>query len=151
MFDHMMPKYLNPVVLKENIVLNGHLFDPDKYIIVCEGQIDAWMVEYDQGTTCLGASINDAFLANVSHMTRKGVICALDNPKIDESGYENYKKLLEKSRYRNQVKYFFMPNEIDKDLNDVRMREGNSFNMYDFVVENSYNSFKTSMIMNSVI
>ena len=44
-----------------------------------------------------------------------------------------------------------MPNETDKDLNDVRIREGNQFNVYDFVVENSFNSFKTSMMMKSVI
>jgi hypothetical protein len=151
MFDHMFPKYMNPVVVKDKIVLNKEYFDPDKYIIVCEGQIDAWMVEYNQGTTCLGASISDDFLGNVSHMTRKGIICALDNPKIDKSGYENYIKLLEKSRYGQQVKYFFMPNDTDKDLNDVRVREGNAFNIYDFVVENSYNSFKTSMMMNNVV
>lgn len=151
MTKDIQPKYLNPVVVKENIILNSHLFDSDKYIIVCEGQIDAWMVEYNQGTACLGASINDAFLEKIVHLSRKGVICALDNPKIDKSGMENYKKLLEKSRYGKQLRYFFMPNEIDKDLNDVRIREGNQFNMYNFVVENSFNSFKTSMIMQSVI
>jgi len=149
--DDMLPKYLNPVVIKENIILNSHLFDPDRYIIVCEGQIDAWMVEYNQGTTCLGASISDVFIENVLPMSHKGIICALDNPLLDKSGYENYQKLLEKSRYGRQIKYFFMPNEIDKDLNDVRVRNGNAFNIYDFVVENSYNSFKTSMKLNGVI
>jgi hypothetical protein len=83
-------------------------------------------------------------------MTNKGVIVALDNPKIDKSGFQNYEKLL-KSRYGRQIKYFFMPNDTDKDLNDVRIREGNSFNIYDFVVENSFNSFKTSMNMNNVL
>lgn len=151
MFDHMYPKYKNPVVIKENIILNEGNFDFDKYIIVCEGLIDAWMVENDQGTSCLGASISDKFLEKIVTLSRKGVIVALDNPDMDKSGYENYINLLEKSRYRNQLRYFFMPNETDKDLNDTRIREGNAFNIYDFVVNNSFDSFKTSINMQSVI
>ena len=149
-YDYMLPKYLNPVVIKENIVLNIEYFDPEKYIIVCEGQIDAWMVEDNQGTTCLGASISDEFIQKLIPLTNKGVICALDNPKIDKSGYENYNKLLN-SKYGKQIKYFFMPNETDKDLNDLRIKNGNSLNVYEFVIKNSFNSFKTSMILKNVI
>lgn len=150
MHDYMQPKYLNPVVIKENIVLNNEYFDQTKHIIICEGLIDAWMVEDNQGTSCLGASISEDFLGKVINSTAMSVIVALDNPLIDESGFKNYEKLLE-SKYGKQIKYFFMPNDTDKDLNDVRKRNGNQFNIYDFVVKNSYNFFKTSMKMKSVI
>jgi hypothetical protein len=151
MFNDTLPKYLNPVVIKENIVLNSHLFDPNKYIIVCEGQIDAWMVEQNQGTTCLGAGITDEFLEHIMPLTNKGVIVALDNPLLDESGFKNYEKLMEKSRYGKQLKYFFMPNDEDKDLNDVRRRTGNMFDIYGFVIENSYNYFKSSIKLSQVL
>ena len=151
MFDHMQPKYMNPVVVKESIILNRHLFDKTKHIIICEGQIDAWMVEDNQGTTCLGASISEEFLGKIIHISGKTPIVALDNPLIDKSGYENYTKLLKKCRYGGMIRYFFMPNDTDKDLNDVRIREGNKFNIYDFVVENSYNSFETSMKLDPVV
>lgn len=151
MSKDILPKYKNPKFIKKDIVLNSHLFDPDKYIIVCEGLIDAWMIEGNQGTSCLGASIDDDFLEKVIHLSRKGVICALDNPRIDTSGYENYKKLLENSKYRQQLKYFYMPTDTDKDLNDIRIRMGNQFNIYNFIIENSFNSFKTSMIMKKVV
>lgn len=150
MDDDMLPKYLNPVVIKENIILNQEFFDPEMYIIVCEGTIDAWMVENNQGTTCLGAGISDAFLEKVFPLTNKGVIVALDNPEKDKSGYENYEKLVEKSRYNKQLKYFFMPTD-HKDLNDVRVSRGNQFNIYDFVVENSYNYFKSSIKLSNVL
>ena len=98
----------------------------------------------------LGASISDEFLEKVLGMTDKGVIVALDNPEIDKSGYVNYEKLL-KTKFGKQIKYFFMPNKTDKDLNDVRIREGNQFNIYDFVEKNSCNSFKTAMKLKGVV
>jgi len=151
LLDDMIPKYLNPVVVKENIVLNREFFDPEKFIIVCEGQIDAWMVEDNQGTTCLGAGITDVFLEKVIPLSKKGVIVALDNPLTDKSGLENFEKLVNKSRYNKQLKYFFMPDDTSKDLNDVRVKLGNDFNIYDYVVENSYNYFKTSIKLKNVL
>ena len=140
------PKYFNPDVIKENIILNKESFDPEKYIIISEGLIDAFMVEDDQGTTCLGASVSDEFLEKIVPLSRKGIIIALDNPKLDESGYNNYKKIIEKSKFSKKLKYFFMPIEDVKDLNDFRLRD-KSVNVYDFIVENSLSHFKSSIIM----
>lgn len=148
--SNMLPKYLNPVVIKENIILNKNNFNYDKHIIITEGLIDAWMVESNQGTSCIGGSVSDEFIGKLLTLSKKEIIVALDNPKIDKSGYNNYKKLL-KSRYGQQIKYFFMPNVVDKDLNDVRIKKGNKFDIYNFVIKNSFNSFKTSMIINNII
>ena len=144
--NDIQPKYFNPDVIKENIILNKEAFDTEKYIIISEGLIDAFMVEDDQGTTCLGASVSDEFLEKIMTFSRKGIIIALDNPKLDESGYNNYKKIIEKSKFSKKLRYFFMPIEGVKDLNDFRLRD-KSVNVYDFIVENSLSHFKSSIIM----
>lgn len=140
------PKYFNPDVIKENIVLNRESFNPDKYIIVSEGLIDAFMVEDDQGTTCLGASVSDDFLDKIIPLSEKGVIISLDNPKIDESGYNNYKKLIDNSKYAKKLKYFFMPIDDVKDLNDLRLMD-KDVNIYEFITDNSLSHFKSSIII----
>lgn len=150
MNNDIQPKFLNPVVVKENIILNRESFDPDKFIIVSEGLVDAFMIEDDQGTTCLGASISDAFLENILPLSRKGVIVALDNPVIDESGYTNYKKIVENCKHAGRLRYFFMPGTKHKDLNDYKLKN-RQVNMYDFVVNNSITFFKTSIIMKNVV
>lgn len=148
--DDMLPKYLNPVVKKEEIVLNAEHFDPEKYIIITEGLIDAFMVEDHQGTSCLGAGISDEFLDRIFPYTNKGVIIALDNPKLDESGFKNYEKLVEESKYARKLKYFFMPNTVNKDLNDLKL--GNkSLNIYEFVVNNSCDYFKACISIKNVV
>ncbi len=144
--NDMTQKYFNPDVVKEDIVLNKESFDPEKFIIVSEGLIDAFMVEDDQGTTCLGASVSDDFLEKIIPLSNKGVIIALDNPKIDESGYGNYRKLVEESKYSKKLWYFFMPDNVTKDLNDLKLSDKN-INIYEFVVNNSLSHFKSSIIM----
>lgn len=150
MNDEITPKYFNPVVIKEHIVLNRENFDPEKYIIITEGLIDAFMVEHDQGTSCLGASISDIFLEKLLPLTKKGVIIALDNPDIDKSGYENYIKLIEKSKHARRLRYFFMPGLDHKDLNDLKLKE-KTINIYDYIVENSISHFKASITMKNVV
>jgi len=150
MNDSIEPKYFNPVVIKENIILNKENFDPEKYIIITEGLIDAFMIEYDQGTSCLGASISDIFLEHLLPLTRKGVIVALDNPYTDKSGFENYKKIIETCKHSGRLRYFFMPDNDFKDLNDYKIKH-KDVNMYDFVVENSMTHFKSSIIMKNLL
>lgn len=140
--DDVQPKYLNPDVIKENIILNINDFDPDKYIIVTEGLIDAFMVEYNQGTACIGASVSDNFLNKLMHKTGKGVIISLDNPDLDESGLVNYMKLLEQSRHKHKLKFFFMNDDRYKDLNDLRIKN-KEMNVYEHIVENSEDFFST--------
>ena len=65
---NIIPKYDNPASPKEIIIMNSHLFDPDKYIVVSEGIIDAWMVG-TQGTTCLGKYISEEFLFKLLKMS----------------------------------------------------------------------------------
>ena len=54
------PKYLNPSTEKQVIIHNEEYFDRDKYIVVTEGLIDAFMVGA-QGTSCLGKEISPYF------------------------------------------------------------------------------------------
>lgn len=150
MTKEQMPKFLNPVVVKEHIILNRELFDPEKYIIISEGLVDAFMIEYDQGTTCLGASISDVFLEHILPLSKKGVIVALDNPAIDKSGYTNYKKIVENCKHAGRLRYFFMPDTVHKDLNEYKVKN-KDVNMYDFVVANSVSFFKTSIVMKNVV
>lgn len=152
MYDFMEPKFLNPIVKKENIILNEKEFSRDKYIVVCEGLLDAMMVG-KQGTACIGASISDEFLDKLFPLTDKGVIVALDSPDIDKSGKQNYEKLINESKYAKKLRYFFMPSKKHKDLNDYVMAGDISTlrGMYDFIVENSATHFKASIKMKSVL
>jgi hypothetical protein len=152
MYDFMEPKFLNPVVKKEEIILNSDHFDRAKYIVVCEGLVDAMMVG-TQGTACLGATISDEFLDKVFAMTDVGVIVALDNPDVDKSGMRNYAKIIEESKYAKRLRYFFMPDIRYKDLNDY-VKAGSIETlrgMYDFVVENSADHFKASIKIRNVL
>lgn len=151
-FDFIQPKYLNPDVAKENIVLNIDDFDFSKPVVICEGLIDAMSVEGNQGTACLGSGISDNTLAKIyDRYALAQIIVALDNPLIDDSGHKNYKKLMEESIYGKKLKYFFMPGTEYKDLNDVRRKKGNRFNVLQFVEENSYTHFKASMKLSKSI
>lgn len=150
MNNDIEPKYFNPYVIKENIVLNRKSFDLEKYIIVTEGLIDAYMVEYNQGTSCLGASVSDEFLEKIIPLSKKGIIIALDNPKTDESGYSNYRKIIEESKYARILNYFYMPYIEYKDLNDLRINN-KDIHIYNFIVEKSISHFKASIILKNVI
>jgi hypothetical protein len=143
MDGNVEPKYLNPVVFKEDIILNKDCFDEDQFIIITEGLIDAFMVENDQGTTCLGASISDDFLEKILSFSRK-IIISLDNPMIDKSSCTNYMKIINHSKYSKLLRYFFMPNENLKDLNDLRLHN-KKLNIYEYIVDNSVGHFKASI------
>lgn len=147
----MEPKYLNPDTPKEYIILNRGNFDRDKFIIITEALICAMNIG-NQGTSCLGAVVSDDLLMELFKLTDKGVIVALDNPKIDESGYKNYVKLIEESPYARKIKYFFMPQEECKDINDICVRNPVSFlpQVYNFVLENSYSHFKAKFLIKSL-
>jgi hypothetical protein len=145
-YDDQLPKYLNPDVLKEQVVLNLELFDATKPIIIAEGLLCGMSVEGNQGTSCLGSYPNNVFMRNIFHRYPKAdIIISLDNPLIDESGFECYRKFINESSYAPLVRYFFMPNETHKDLNDVRIAEGWDFNLLEFVDKNSHSFFKSSI------
>jgi DNA primase len=137
------PKYLNPIVEKSGIIMNEEKFQRDKYVIVTEGLLDAMMIG-DQGTSVLGADIDEYFVKKVGSMTDKGIIVVLDN---DETGYE---KLMGKKKgegllnqdYSNPLKFFIMPKKYShiKDLNQL-VSKTNIKNIYQFVVDNSYDKF----------
>lgn len=109
--ETMNPKYLNPSVEKENIILNKDVFDREKYIIVTEGILDAYSVG-NQGTAALGASISDMFLEELFKYTDKGIIIALDN---DSAGLEQVAKIIKDSYFNKRLSYFFL--DKYKDLN----------------------------------
>jgi hypothetical protein len=142
-FDEMEPKFLNPVVDKRSIVLNIDNFDRDKFIIITEGLLDAYMVNYDQGTTVLGGCYKDEFINLLLPHTDRGVIIAPDNIKIDKTGSEEIKKFVTNSTYRHSklVQYFLMPYNNVKDLNELVMKKDID-NVYDFILKNTNNSFK---------
>lgn len=132
----IIPKYDNPASPKEIIIMNSHLFDKDKYIIVSEGVIDAWMVG-TQGTTCLGKFISDEFLFKLLLMTSKGVIIALDN---DDEGRKALIKFMDENKYSRKVNYFFHPSEFAEydDINSI-VRGKSVQNVYELITRNSVN------------
>jgi len=138
LYDEIYPKYLNPKVEKNKIILNIDNFDRDKYIIITEGIIDAHMIEDNQGTCVIGGYIDMDFINKLLPYTNKGVIISLDNPKIDDNSYITLKKLVYKNinRYRENIHFFIMPDEyIAKDLNDL-VKDYEIKNIYNFVVNN---------------
>lgn len=137
-YNDIEPKYLNPKVEKNKIILNIDNFDPEKYIVICEGIIDAHMVG-KQGTCVIGGYIDLNFINIVEKYTNKGVIICLDNPKKDNNSYNVLKKLVFQNinKYKKNLKFFIMPSNYDaKDLNDL-VKDYEIENVYDFVVKNS--------------
>lgn len=143
-YDHVHPKFDNPLVEKTGIIMNKEYFKRDKYIIVTEGIIDAMMVEEHQGTPVLGGSVSEDFLTEVFKYTDKGIIVAVDN---DERGDKEREKLLHHNRYGKMIQYFLTPPPI-KDLNEYKIKN-NITDMYNTVVNNSVDSFTLS-IRNSI-
>ncbi len=145
-FDNIKPKYLNPVVDKTGIILNSDRFNRDKSIIVTEGIIDAWMVEYNQGTSCLGSYFNDSLIKRLLKMTDKDVILCFDNPLIDKAGHEEIMNFMSDSIYKSKVKYFIPDTRKFKDLNDIKVAQPN-INIYDYVIGNIGGLYQTSAKM----
>ncbi len=143
-YDHMEPKFDNPLIEKTGIIMNIEYFQRDKYIIVTEGIIDAMMIENHQGTPVLGGSVSDDFLDKMFKHTDKGIIIAVDN---DERGDKERYKLLNDSKYGKMLRYYLTPPPI-KDLNEYKIKN-NITNMYDTVVNNSVDHFTLS-IRNSI-
>ncbi len=139
-------KYKNPTLQKGTIILNKDKFDRNKYIIATEGLIDAFMVG-NQGTSCLGAYVNEWFINSLLLLTDKGVILALDN---DEAGKKSIKKILKDEKWSHKVLYFFMSKKCQnvKDLNELCINM-NVEDIYDFVVKNSYDKFNAQVIIDS--
>ena len=136
----MEPKYLNPSTEKQIIIHNEENFSRDKYIVVTEGLIDAFMVGA-QGTSCLGKEISPDFLKALFGLTDKGVIIALDN---DESGEKSLNIFMKKNEYNKRCRYFLMPEKykyLCKDANDVKTKY-NVENLYEFIDNNSYSYTK---------
>lgn len=129
--ETMNPKYLNPSVEKENIILNKDNFERDKFIIITEGILDAYSIG-NQGTTCLGASIPDDFFEILFTYTNAGVILALDN---DDVGKKEMAKTIQKSSFNKRL-YYFMLNDY-KDLNEFYVKTGCP-DVYKYILDNKY-------------
>jgi len=133
---NIVPKYDNPASPKEIIILNHSSFDSDKYIVVSEGIIDAWMVG-DQGTTCLGKFISPEFLTKLFLKTKKGVIIALDN---DDEGRKALSKFMKENKFAQKVKYFFHPQRFQShdDINSI-VRVNSIEDVYGMITQDSVN------------
>ena len=136
-------KYDNPPVEKSYIILNSDKFDRSKYIIVTEGIFDALSIG-NQGTTCLGASVNDVFLSQIIHKTDIGLILALDN---DERGIMETEKVIKNSKFSKKIKYFLMPSSMDK-YKDINMLDGHVDSIYNYIVEHSHTGFDYTVLLN---
>lgn len=135
------PKYLNPPVEKENIILNKENFDKEKFIIITEGILDADSIG-TQGTTCLGASITDNFLEELSKYTNKGIILALDN---DKTGNEQIQKIFKYSNYNKKIRYFTL--EKEKDLNEYKVKNPYA-DIYKYVLDNALTYLEAYTFLN---
>jgi len=132
-FKDMDPKYKNPPTEKNYTIMN---FDSNKYIVLTEGILDAYSVG-DQGTSCLGKSIDKEYIERLISFTNVGIIIAFDS---DEPGIKSVKKHYDDVfRYFNNIKYFLIPKKDRKykDINKIKV-EKKIENMYEFVIENSY-------------
>lgn len=141
----MENKYLNPVVDKSNIIPNINNLIPDDDIIIAEGILDMYSIEYNY-TCCLGAYISDDFLDQIFNISKNNVIIALDN---DDAGRLQINKMIKESKYGKRLKYFFMPYVDIKDLNQLK-QEREIRNIYDFIKENSYSYFKAKLLLNKL-
>lgn len=149
------PKYKNPTVLKGNIILNKFRLRSDKYVIITEGLIDAFMIG-SQGTSCIGAYISDDFLKEIFSISSK-VIVAFDN---DETGYREMIRFMEgkrgkgrrkgrePSKYNRKVRYFIMPREYGdcKDINNI-VEKYSVQDIYSMMVDNSYSYSSTYVLL----
>ncbi len=138
LYKEVIPKYLNPKVEKNKVILNIDNFDPEKYIIITEGIIDAHMVEDNQGTCVIGGYIDQHFINKTMEKTNKGIVICLDNPKKDQNSLQVLKKLVNENinKYKEKLYFFVMPDKYNsKDLNDL-VKDYNIKNIYDFVIEN---------------
>jgi DNA primase len=139
--DDVEPKYLNPPVEKENIILNREKFDRNKYIIVTEGILDAKRVG-DQGTPILGIDVSRSTIETLSKLTDKGIIICLDN---DKPGKERLEKIL-KENFSKTLFFFRMPNKYKqvKDIDKLYM-DHNIEDIYQFIVDNSFTHFNIQL------
>jgi len=141
LYNNIEPKYLNPKIEKDNIILHRNVFDKNRDIIITEGIIDAMSIG-NQSTCCLGSSISDEFLTQIMSYTNKGIIICLDNIFIDNAAKNQMLKLIKKSKYSKILKYFLMPKKYNhiKDINELKIKF-NIENLENFVQLNSYSSF----------
>lgn len=134
------PKYLNPIAEKEQIILNKEKFDSDKYIIVTEGLIDAFMIP-NQGTASLGSSVSEKFLNELDKLTDKGIIIFFDNDDAGEKAFAKFTDPKFENIFRDKVKYFLFPDKYKRqdctDLNEI-VTNDDIEDVYSFIVDNSY-------------
>jgi hypothetical protein len=131
----LIPKYDNPVAPKILCILNKHRFERDKYIIVHEGLIDAFMVG-DQGTSCLGKEISEELLYELIKLTDKKIIIALDN---DSEAYKSLAKFMKKNPLAQKVLYFMYPKKFSEydDINSIVKGSSVELDVYELITQNS--------------
>jgi DNA primase len=144
----MENKYLNPIIDKSDIIPNIDNLIPDDDIVIAEGILDMYSVGYNY-TCCLGAYISDEFLDKIFNIAKNNVIIALDNPKMDEASRKQMNKLIKNSKYGKKLKYFFMPYNDIKDLNQLKQTRKID-NIYNFIKENSSSYFKAKLLLNKL-
>jgi len=138
--DKMMPKYKNPTIAKGSIIYNKHKFNKSKYIIVCEGLLDAISVG-NQGTSCLGSEISKEFLDELYPLTDKGIIICMDN---DETGYNSLLKIINLNNISQFIRFFLFPYKY-KECDDINKYATSikDCNIYEFIVSNSHSKTVT--------
>jgi len=145
--SNILPKYKNPVVEKQNVILNEDKFKNNKPVVIVEGLIDAFSIG-TQGTSCLGKEISENFIKNILKYTNKPIVC-FDN---DESGYKSLitfmlgkkDKKKKPNKYSKIVNYFIFPDEYIKykDINNIRVGD-RKVNIYEMILKNSF-SYSTA-------
>lgn len=146
--DTMENKYLNPIVDKSPIIPNINNLIPEDDIIVAEGILDMYSVGYNY-TCCLGSYISDSFLERILKISNANIIIALDNVKIDNAARNQMEKLIKESKYGKKLRYFFMPYENIKDINQLK-QEKDIKNIYEFILNNSFTYVKAKLLLNKL-
>ena len=144
--DNIEPKYTNPSVEKEGIILNREKFDRSKWIMVTEGILDALKIG-DQATTILGVELSDSIIKTLRGLTDKGVIVCLDN---DAPGKASLIELMERKASMS-LNFFIMPYKY-KHIEDISrlavlslIHDFEIEDIYKFVTDNSYPYFSAKV------
>jgi DNA primase len=136
----MEPKYLNPSIDKSLLIPNIEHLNPSEDVIITEGILDMYSIQ-KQSTCCLGSYISDDFIHIILDKIDANIIVALDNYKMDTAAKNQLLKILQESKYASVLKYFIMPYQDVKDLNQLK-QEHNIEDMYQFVLNNSWSYLK---------
>jgi hypothetical protein len=132
--DGTEPRYLNKVGCDKTL-FGIERVDPElEYLFLFEGPMDAMMVK--NGLSVAGLTLTDLQNEQLSRFPFHKRIWVVDNPKFDEAGKKNIKKLMEEKQ-----KVFAWVDKPYKDFNEWAVKEKLDEIDYQIILNNLHLSF----------